>query len=458
MKNDSHLPMASQVSSLLNDYQSSNHSFTANELTYIIINLGGLGNVIAKCLTDSNYYTQNMKQENIQNLNNLFADKCKEEQKIQSSKCMQLQEIQSNKINKNNFNGLDSNSMTTLTNNYDCQNDHDHDSNKKNVTLCSSIDQFDNLQLIYSVDKKNCSYFKCLPDYIAEFIVDRILASKWCVIIFMIWVIICATIYVVDYSYTIPNNKNDSINYIGDTTLMICYISIFFCGLSWFLSGNINVFKLIIKTFDFWFKIYNTILFFIGLYYIIFNSGGNSKWINDSQRSNFLLYFHICELLGMIVVAITVFCVDALFIPAKIKYTILIFSSLLAFITAYILFGMIDGNKYNYNYNPFGAWEYTVINFKDIAIGSLLNLGVFVAKPVIMICTGKFKTWFNNIKKSNWNISHVKNLSSASYKRYKSTTIYKRPIFEWYTETNERRMSAIGSNTVQIVPVIDNEK
>ena len=45
-----------------------------------------------------------------------------------------------------------------------------------------------------------------------------------------------------------------------------------------------------------------------------------------------------------------------------------------------------------------------MINFKELAIGSLMNLGVFVAKPIIMICTGKLKDLFKNIKKGNKSI------------------------------------------------------
>lgn len=65
---------------------------------------------------------------------------------------------------------------------------------KQNDTF-ETIDSFDDSTMIYSVIKRNCFYFKYLPQHVAEFIVDRILTNKWYVMIFIVWSIICFVFY-----------------------------------------------------------------------------------------------------------------------------------------------------------------------------------------------------------------------------------------------------------------------
>ena len=85
----------------------------------------------------------------------------------------------------------------------------------------------------------------------------------------------------------------------------------------------------------------------------------------------------------------------------KIKYSLSTFAGLFLVVGAFVIFRFVDDSRFKYH--PFGEWEYTVINFKDTSVASLLNLAVFIVKPLIMICIGKLKNWFKSIKNGGIN-------------------------------------------------------
>ena len=59
------------------------------------------------------------------------------------------------------------------------------------------------------------------------------------------------------------NVSGDSSN---DIILLVCYIVLFVYTISYILSGNIDWYKLIVQTFEFWYKLCNFVILFGSLY------------------------------------------------------------------------------------------------------------------------------------------------------------------------------------------------
>ena len=188
--------------------------------------------------------------------------------------------------------------------------------------------------------------------------------------------------------------------------------------------ANKNIITLITNTFDFWFKVYNLIIFLLASWirsYGIRHEEENSIFRGEIAFAGRVVW-HICYTTILIVT----FVLDAVPASAKFKRTGAIILIVVSSIDAIrIYFVGLD-----YELNPFDKYQfiYSKISFKAIMISSLINLILFMAKPIV-------SDLINCLRKNDHDATSKTSVVTmlthqAEYQR--CSTLYKRPYLKWY--------------------------
>ena len=208
-----------------------------------------------------------------------------------------------------------------------------------------------------------------------------------------------------------------------ETPSVICKIIVYslvilYC-LSFLFTANITIVGLIGNTFDFWYKVSNSIIFLVAL------------WTMMEYFRKYSAIEFACQTtanIGALLVNICLFLLDAVPVSINIKRMAII---------VYVIFAVYESIEVYFFYqefewNPFDS-KYTQISFKSLLLSSYGNLIVFVAKPI-------FGDMVRYLKK---NIKGKSKLSIASYKNpnipphdcqddyQRCSTVYKRPYLKW---------------------------
>ena len=398
-----------------------------NEVMHIEIinNLGGLDSIVKHCLTDHNYCQQNIKQENIENLKQLFVTEKGHDGDIDD---IQIIEAFTDDENKNNgnvdvYNTIHHNLTLTKISSNNC-------GNQDKISLMGSIAPFQTYHPTFIIDAKRCFYFKHLPLHIASFIYYRILLNKWWIIFLCGIEFLRVTIWSITGSVPI--------------FIAIIFGLIQTCAcIAYYLSINIEMFGLITETFDFWFKLYNLTVGFLCEIVLQY-------WI-DVDVTGINLVMAIWRNIFLFFVTALSFFIDGLCVSYKIKIIVSICYGLFLLSNAIFVFFGVNENSDNVNWNPFKQWEnsfgkYTNINFKNVYVSAILNLTVFAVKPLFSLvfrkivckCLCIFKPCDKYISSVNKNNNSSSSKAKANTDNgqdlnfvQRSTTVYKKPYFEW---------------------------
>ena len=135
--------------------------------------------------------------------------------------------------------------------------------NKNDNVILSNIQEFHKYSLVIVAYYSDNVYFIFLPTATAKYIFDRMLHTKvypvCCTIVFIVFKIAAQT-----YMHFVAHY--DAIYYC----LMILANSVVIVScLTYILSANISIVAFVVQTFDFWYKMYNMVLWIVSSYYVM---------------------------------------------------------------------------------------------------------------------------------------------------------------------------------------------
>ena len=349
----------------------------------IINALGGMQTIIQLCLTNPN-----AKNE------------------IDYSHFMLLQSI----MNKNNIT-LDTKDKKDNTHSNTSKMQHPANSNDM---IISDLSQFRKTSIIFTADTQNNLYFRLFSDHIAEIISYNVLQTKWYPLTMISFIAINGVISLIYDTFY----GRDMIYYIF---LYSTYVACTIVTCSYTLSVNISIFKLIIERFDFWFKMYNVILFLTSWHWIIYIS----EYRKDHNAPGGIHSALTC--LVSFSVFFWSFVLDGIAVSAKIKKIAILTLSIYCVVT--IIVGYFT--YYDVFWDPFESFDFkhTRINFKNIYLSSSFNLVLFVMKPIINDVVRCFRRKIGGKNKSiNQNDGRGINGQNSDER---CTTVFKRPYIHW---------------------------
>ena len=195
------------------------------------------------------------------------------------------------------------------------------------------------------------------------------------------------------------------------------------------LGMDTQMIKLIVNTFDFWYKMYN--LFIVSVCWILIDFDSSQQF-----EITFWLVYLIIIVLGLLILFVF-FAMDAVMIDNR-KKNIILCIVVLVSLTIEIEFFF---TKDDVIWNPFGNDfnKYTRISFKSLLLSSWMNLILFMAKPVLTNFRRallKFKRQCCNVcgfKSNNTSANHTSNNNVIQSKyNHVCDLLYKRPKIEWF--------------------------
>ena len=281
-------------------------------------------------------------------------------------------------------------------------------SEKHGDVILFDFEKFSKYSFGILANYSDCLYFIVLPTTRARYIFNNILHAKAypvCSASTSTIIFVLGQIYAVCFDY-------DTIYYL---LIIIAYsIGIVVC-LTYILSANISIVKLIIQTFDFWYKVYNLILWIVSSYFAI-------PWFRINTG------YYIISSLAVICGFGLSFVLDGISIEIKYKNFYIIVTVLWGMYAVIMVYFYIDDTN-NY-WNPFKQhnFHYSRINFKNVFISSQFNLCLFMLKPIFSQINGKIKKCLCNIRKKKNVTKDDKLFVERSY------NLYKRPCVHWMRE------------------------
>lgn len=387
-----------------------------------IINLlGGFNNVLQLCLThpDANDL---IPRDNINELEKLLKEQiprdinysCDDDQggatRIRS---------QSPSISKNN--SVDS---PIGTNDHENKSiDHHTYNYPSNSLVIRKLIEYYTDTVIIVANRKNNLYFRYLSHEKASFIVYQILMSKWYSIasfIVMLGFIFGSIIY-----HSIAYNED---NYMDSNYLIFLKIETI-VAIAWFttlcFAADLQVIQLICQTFDFWFKISNYVVLLISTTF--FHCYAKTDLNPFRMPTIDFILVMICYL----ALYLYEFLSDSFVVSPKMKQFWRIIIALWCIFSA-------TGTYFRFQdeyWNPFKSYniQETRINFKSLYISSMVNICIFVLKPIFSQfgrrLRAKCLTKDRNVRQSI--IEGSNNVQDTKISLQRSAVIYKKAKIHW---------------------------
>ena len=136
----------------------------------------------------------------------------------------------------------------------------------------------------------------------------------------------------------------------------------------WILAMNLDVVYIIRNSFDFWFKMWNLLIWEISF-----------AWINIATDNRVVIDL-ILSMIAIFVLSFVIFCIDGVPMGYYVKR-----NALLVFVLFYSALIIVLYFTYENVYvNPLEKYnfEHTRVSVKDLFLGSLANVLLFVGKPI----------------------------------------------------------------------------
>ena len=370
--------------------------------------LGGLDNLLQYCLSDDKFVSTNLNDDKLIKLELLLDINSDEKENI-------------NNTNKQNFTN-DHDAIRIVRNltpkeniidsigkemKQDVSNTH---SNKHGIT----IDKYHESANIYLVNVANTFYFEHCSIETATNLYYRLALNKkllhGLVAIMMIGLVVFSIIVI------IYGRSSDMRKRVLDVECILVLIII--CNL--LFAINYDIAKLVMQTFDFWFKLYNLLTGMIGYFVYEYTSVSHAKEI---ESWNFYSWFHI--ILWWTTCSLTLVCLfltDAINITTKSKLAFSFVASVACVYSATNLFFFYPNDAF---IDPFDLnSNYTSVSIKNIRVGAIINVGLFAAKPL-------YRRIFSWLIKRKWAHGDQGPSNKKTHKCVKAQLLYQRPFLMW---------------------------
>ena len=310
-----------------------------------------------------------------------------------------------------------------------------HDGSKRLKLVVSNIYQFYTNKVIIKADATQNIYFKHLTREKASYLLYNIILTKWypvAVLILVGWLLFLS----VACSWFVSDE--DIANTIYYSLRSIVYIiDVIFC-LSCVFASNFVIFNLVIQSFDFWFKMYNLILFLISVF-VLNSSQAEYEWpilpLILQCCATFMIFFMS-------------FILDAVAHSYKLKTIVCSIVSIYYFWRAVVVYFTYKPMLWDPFENTFGKSNHTSIDFKSLNIASLMNLIIFILKPVLgkimrkigqICCNANYNRTFSQPDE------FVADNTKEKYQR--CSGIYKKPKIYWLNKNKRMYNSQEISST-----------
>ena len=407
----------------------------------MIESFGGITNMIHLCLTNpqaTRYVDTDCQQ--FQTLKKIINDTNKQQKKDETD--------------SDSNSNLNCNYSYTYTYNYNNNNNNNCNNNDSQI---DTISQFNDSKIILNIDPKDNLCFKLMKNENLALKLYNLSLNK----IYLFVVCFCIVVSLIVHYLSLVSIVSRSI-YIVIATIVSLFVIIYCISVG--LTFNTMIIELITNTFDFWFKIYNTLLLYVAAYIRYYNATNTDNTDNNHAAEEAVIDISVtCA-------TILLFLLDAIPIKTNFKrIAIVVFIITMSYGAIVIYFSGID-----YKWNPFKSFKYTQISFKSIMLTSYLNIILFVGKPVFtdamrylrkktktvqcnpLCCNCETETTQNkNIGNHDHGSNSVSNQSQSQSQLQRCATIYKRPFVKWnlnqliasYATSRIRSRIASVSNT-----------
>ena len=406
------------------------HKYVSNNEEEIIVNLGGIVNIITLCLTHpsvSNNTDSNLiSKANILSLQQIFDSFGTSVNTIANYGHVNMTKSEADAL-----------MMLTPNNNYDIDTDNSilnvplignetrrSNENKSNHIMAKNMYQYYTSSIILSTRIENCLYFKLFSIGTANEWINRIFYHKRFLIgmLSAFWIFGAISLAIHFIGILIDKDNNEWIVFeCVFRSLCMLFTIVIFVLLS--LSLNFRVMKIILDTFDFWFKMWNMVLWLISLIWINIEASPHS---DDNVIG--LVTSEILLTIGTALGCCLVFFIDAIPMGYQLKNYMSISGATLIFaqmISGYLRYKDVRYNPFNESFDQF-----TTISLKSIHLGAYFNIGLFTLKPILSYVLRKM---YNKIY-SRQPKSIIKSNESKRGHYDRLITVYKRPKIQWQTK------------------------
>ena len=139
---------------------------------------------------------------------------------------------------------------------------HNDDSNSNSIMFAENRKQFDAQCVVLHPNVKNNFCYRWLSDERADWCINMILHSKW----------YNYTIFTLSIFFALTAELTKVMDQFGVNSVgyLVCRISACVCTLnlvgSWISIMNFDVIEIIVHTFEFWFKLWNMVLWLVSFF------------------------------------------------------------------------------------------------------------------------------------------------------------------------------------------------
>ena len=330
-----------------------------------------------------------------------------------------------------NINQIGVQTSSSITNDMNSDNHNENDGN--NIIIAQNRAQFDSKSVVLHANVKNSLCYRWLGNDAGDLLTSFVLYNKWYNRILAVLIIGSLLVSELIKEMNQSAHTYHSISYLVLRGLP-CFCMPIWVG-SWVLIMNIDVLKIVLHTFEFWFKLWNLVLWSMSFIWI--NTMTTDRYVSD------LVFTTTCLILG----AMCFLLLDALPISYQFKRMLIILA---------IFAGIVGSIGAYFNYsdvlcNPFKKYHFkhTQISLKGIFVGSYFNIILFVAKPLFGDIKDMLKPFVKMIKYKYKNDTGVRtnNKRCHDHINERLVCVYKRPKIRW----NHASITASALNQTQIL-------
>ena len=342
----------------------------------VILSFGGLTNMIELCLTNPNA-SQHVDTDSKQfiSLKNMLEIQTNSIDKKTDKKNIDIDDHDSYNISDN----TNTNTNTNIMNNNNTNTILDNQNNNSNtlspqtgqLQACTvmTATQYDKNLAIIDCDPRNNLLFTMIKNGNTAMFLYNQIKSKTTLAIFLCACCISVILELLK-SYLELFRTPASISGMIMHSMAILYC---IAALS---IGNKEIVILIVHTFDFWFKVYNTILLITAIY-VQSHYVRRDNTVFSIFRSDDVLAGQVMFCIAFFTIFMCLFLLDGIGLPLKLKRVWIIM-----FVAGGIIICMdVYFSEQDFLWNPFN-FENSQISFKSIILSSYANVILFAGKPL----------------------------------------------------------------------------
>lgn len=393
----------------------------------VIVAFGGITNMIELCLTNPNthkyidinspQFTSFKQMLQIKNPSNTQTINVTWENKENSCSVeIHCQTKDDHNDHNPNINTNNTNlKFNTTCNNNDCQQNTSVTSDNRQkiqIQTVTTSSEFNNSIVIIDCDPTNNMLFTLIKNTnTATFIYNAILSKSSFIFLICLSVIFTLLLILSLYVYS---SSNEMALVFDMAQVFVEITFVFFCTCL-ILMANKTVAYLVMKTFEFWFQVYNLAVFIVASWVRWYGLTSTSSQSN-SDTNQYIVLTIFWQLISILLL-MNIFLIDAIPLCVQLKRVTVITVAIFCSIEAQGIYFYSE----DYQWNPFN-FEYSQLSFKSIILSSYVNLIIFMTKRV-----------FSDVIRYTGKICFNKNSNDHYHKgEQRCQTLYKRPHLKLY--------------------------